>query len=129
MDSIFTKIIKGEIPSHKVHEDDKSFAFMDINPIQPGMVVVVSKQQIDHLWDLPEADYRAVMETVRGVAQKIRQTFPNKKRVAMIVEGFEVPHAHVKVFPVDNEMEVRNLPGGTEPDHAVLSETAKKLSF
>ncbi len=128
-ESIFTKIIKGEIPCHKVHEDDKSLAFMDINPIQEGMVLVVSKQQVDHVWDLSDEDYQALMGTVREVGRRLRQAFPNKERVGVIIEGFEVPHAHVKVFPIDNEREMRALPAPSEPDHAVLSEMAKKLAF
>lgn len=128
-DSIFTKIIKGEIPCHRVHEDDKSLAFMDINPIQPGMVLIVSKKQIDHIWDLPAEDYQALMETVRYVGVRLREVFPNKQRVAVIIEGFEVAHAHVKVFPVDNEHEVRAHPKNVEPDHAALADLAKKLAF
>lgn len=128
-ESIFTKIIKGEIPCHKVHEDDKSLAFMDINPIQEGMVLVVSKQQVDHVWDLTDEDYGALMETVREVGRRLRLAFPDKKRVGVIIEGFEVPHAHVKVFPIDNEREMRNLPESSEPDHSALSEMAKRLAF
>jgi histidine triad (HIT) family protein len=128
-DSIFTKIIKGEIPCHKVHEDDLSLAFMDINPIQPGMVVIVSKKQIDHVWDLPAEDYHAVMETLQEVASRMRKVFNDKERVATIIEGFEVPHAHIKVFPVNNEHDVRAHATGTEPDHKALAEMAAKLAF
>jgi histidine triad (HIT) family protein len=66
-DSIFTKIIKGEIPSHKVYEDDKTIAFLDINPTQPGHTLVVPKKQVEFLWDLDTDDYQAVMETARKV--------------------------------------------------------------
>jgi len=128
-DSIFTKIIKGEIPCHKVHEDDHSLAFLDINPIQPGMVLVVSKQQVDHLWDLPTDAYDSLMQTVYKVGNQLRKTFPDKKRVAVIVEGFEVAHAHVKLFPVDNEQQVRALPAHKEPDHVLLAAMADKLRF
>lgn len=128
-DSIFMKIIKGEIPSHKVHEDDKTLAIIDINPIQPGMVLVIAKAQVDHVWDLSPDDYQALMETVRQVGRRLRETFPDKQRVGVIVEGFEVPHAHVKVFPVNNEQEMRNLPKSTAPDHAALAKLARKLAF
>lgn len=128
-DSIFTKIIKGEIPCHKIYEDDKTLAFMDINPIQPGMILVVSKKQIDHIWELPEDDYMALMATVRKVGRRLREVCMDKKRVAIIVEGFEAPHAHVKVFPVDDENEVRNIPQIKEPDHQALADMAKKLAF
>ncbi|HSX43761.1 MAG TPA: HIT family protein [Candidatus Saccharimonadales bacterium] len=128
-DSIFTKIIKGEIPSHKVHDDEQTLAFMDISPIQPGMVIVVSKKQIDHIWDLSQEDYQALMKTVHLVGQRLRKVFPGKARVAVIIEGFEVPHAHVKVFPVNNEQEVRTSPSHAEPDHSALAEMAEKLAF
>lgn len=128
-DTIFTKIIKGEIPCHKVHEDDKTLAFMDINPIQAGMILVVSKRQVDHIWDLPVEDYSALMDTVGNAGRRLREVFTDKERVAVIIEGFEVPHAHVKVFPVNNEHDVRVLPGGKEPDHAALAEMAQKLAF
>lgn len=128
-DSIFTKIINGEIPCHKIYEDDQVIAFLDIQPIQPGHVLVVPKKPIDHLWDLPQVDYDAVMFVSRRVAQRMREVFNNKARVAMIVEGFEVPHAHVKIFPVNNEQEVRNLPLPTEPDHDSLSKMAVQLQL
>ena len=126
-DSIFTKIINGEIPCHKVYEDNKVIAFLDIHPIQPGHVLVVPKVQIDHLWDLSDDDYQAVMAISKRVAQRLREVFPDKSRVAVIVEGFEVAHAHVKLFPVDNEREVRTLPTQAAPDHTALAELAKKL--
>ncbi|HSX46811.1 MAG TPA: HIT family protein [Patescibacteria group bacterium] len=128
-ETIFTKIIKGEIPSHKVYEDDKTLAIVDIYPIQPGMVLVLAKPQVDHLWDLSEEDYAALMATVRKVGQRLREAFPEKKRVGIIVEGFEVPHAHVKVFPIDNGNEVRAMPSTKEPDHAVFADLAKRLAF
>jgi histidine triad (HIT) family protein len=128
-DSIFTRIIKGEIPCHKIYEDDKTLAFIDITPIQPGMILVVPKKQIDHIWDLSEDDYMALMSTVGKVGRRLRAAFPDKKRVAVIIEGFEVPHAHVKVFPVDDEHEVRSLPEHASPDHAALAEMAKRLAF
>ena len=73
---------------------------------------------MDHIWDLPDEDYQAVMNTVLEVGRRLRKAFPDKKRIGIIVEGFEVPHAHVKVFPVDNEREMRaypNIPNLTTP--------------
>lgn len=128
-DSIFSKIIRGEIPCHKIHEDDKTLAFMDIDPIQPGQVVVVPKAQVDHLWDVNDDDYQAVMATVREVARRLRNEFTDKPRVAIIVEGFEVPHAHVKVFPVSSGDDVRVHPTHAEPDHQALADMAKKLAW
>jgi histidine triad (HIT) family protein len=128
-DSIFTKIIKGEIPCHKVYEDVATFAFLDTHPIQPGHVLVVPKNQVGFVWDMTSEDYQRLMATVQKVGQRIRQVFPEKKRVAVIVEGFDVEnHAHVKVFPFNNDTEFRRIPDmQVEPDHAVLAEIAARL--
>lgn len=130
-DSVFTKIIKGEIPCHKVYEDEKTLAFMDINPIQPGMVLVVPKLQIGHFFELPDADYQALMLAVKKVARKLKEAFSDKPRICVIIEGFELPdHVHVKVFPAANGDELRHVPNPkSEPDHAALSALAQKLAF
>ena len=130
-DSIFTQIIKGEIPCHKVHEDDKTLAFMDIHPIQPGHVLVVPKSQEDFIWNLTPDDYRALMETVRRVGIRLQEVFPQATRVGVMVEGLDVhDHAHVKVFPFSDESEYRNKPDmSQEPDHTALAEIAAKLAF
>jgi len=126
-DSVFTKIIKGEIPCHKIYEDDLTIAFMDINPVQPGMVLVIPKKQIDHFTDLPNEDYEAVMRVVKKVGVKMREVFPDK-RIAVMIEGLDVPHAHVKMFPFATATEFRSLPDpDTEPNHMALAQMAEKL--
>jgi histidine triad (HIT) family protein len=99
-DSVFTKIIKGEIPCHKVYEDELTFAFLTISPVRPGHTLVIPKKQVDHLWDLPDEDYQAVAATTKKVANRIREVF-QPLRVGEQVAGTEVPHAHVHVFPFD----------------------------
>lgn len=129
-DSLFTKIIKGEIPCHKVYEDETTFAFMDIHPIQPGQVLVVPKKQVEFVWDLDEQTYQAVMSAAKKVAERIREVFPEKSHVGLVVEGLDVPHAHLKVFPFNDDAEFRNHPDhSAEPDHAALEQIAKKLAF
>lgn len=127
--SIFTKIIKGEIPCHKVYEDDKTFVFLDIHPIQPGQVLVVPKRQVGFIWDLNNEDYQALMATVQKVGRRIREVFTDKTRVGVMVEGLDVAdHAHVKVFPFSTEAEYRATPDtSTEPDHDTLKTVAAKL--
>jgi histidine triad (HIT) family protein len=128
-DSIFTKIIRGEIPSHKIYEDDLTFAFLDIHPKQPGHVLVISKKEVDHLWDLPDEDYEALMTTARKVAKRIQEVL-NPPRVGMQVEGLGVPHAHVHVFPFGTTEEFyAGADMSKEPDHEKLAEMAKKLAF
>ena len=128
-DSIFTKIIKGEIPCHKIYEDDKTFAFLDIHPKQPGHVLVVPKQETDHIWDLPDEEYLAVMTTVKKVSLRIREVL-KPSRVGVQIEGTGVSHAHVHVFPFETVEEFHVLRDqSAEPDNTALAEMAKKLAF
>lgn len=137
-DSVFTKIIKGEIPCHKVYEDEKTFAFLTINPVLPGHVLVVPKNQVDQFDELPDEDYQAVFNTVKKVAARVKEVFGTKRAVVMVM-GFEVPHAHVHVVPCDkgidfikNSFEHAQLDAAgqtPEPNHAEMTEIAQKLAF
>ncbi|HSX15612.1 MAG TPA: HIT family protein [Candidatus Saccharimonadales bacterium] len=127
-DSVFTKIIKGDLPCHKVYEDARTFAFLDIHPIQPGQVVVVPKKQVDYVWNLDDEDYQALMATGKKVAWKLKEAFPDKHYVALHVEGLELAHAHLKIFPFNTDTEFHNHPDtGAEPDHDALAQIAAKL--
>lgn len=129
-DSLFTKIINGEIPCHKVYEDDKTFAFLDIHPIQPGQTLIVPKSQVEFVWDLDSETYQALMATAQKVALRMRQVFPEKSRVGMHIEGLDVNHAHIKVFPFSTDEEFRHSPDmSAEPDHVTLSGIAASLIF
>lgn len=130
-DSVFTKIIKGEIPCHKVYEDDKTLAFLDIHPAMPGQTVVVPKVQRSFVWDLDETDYQALMSTVQKVGRQLREVFPSKKRIGVYVEGMDVDnHAHVVLIPFDTTSEF-HAPAdmALEPDHSALAEMAAKLKL
>lgn len=128
-DSIFTKIIRGEIPSHKIYEDDKTFAFLDIHPKTPGHALVVPKQEVEFIWDLADEDYAALMATVKKVGRRIRDVM-GKQFVGLLVVGDEVPHAHIHVYPFDTIEESRRIADLTaEPDHAALAKIAKQLAF
>lgn len=128
-DSIFTKIIKGEIPCHKVYEDDKTLAFLDIHPVQPGHVLVIPKSQVEFVWDLTDQDYSAVMAATQRVAKRLREVL-SVPYVGTQIIGVDVPHAHVHVIPFRTTEEFRNRPDMTaEPDHVALAEMAKKLAF
>lgn len=129
-DSIFTKIIKGDIPCHKIYEDEFAFAFMDIYPIQSGQVVVVSKKQVSNFFDLEDTDYRGFTDAVKKIAIKMKAVFPDKKRIGVMIEGLEVDHVHAKLFPINSGTEFRAEPDiNAEPDHEALAEMAKKLAF
>jgi histidine triad (HIT) family protein len=129
--SIFTKIINGDIPCHKVYEDEASLAFLDIHPIQTGHVLVVPKKQIGFVWDMDGEDYLGLMLAVQKVGKRLKEVFPSKGRIGVIIEGLDVPdHAHVKIFPFDTDEEFRFKPDPDgEPDHAALAELAKKIAF
>jgi histidine triad (HIT) family protein len=103
-DSIFTKIIRGEIPCHKVYEDEKAFAMLDIDPLADGHTLVFPKKQVDLIWDLDKETYEYLFEKAREIAQKI-QAEMKPIRVGMVVEGFGVPHAHIHLVPLyDNDV-------------------------
>ena len=95
-DSIFTKIINGEIPCHKIYEDDKTFAFLDIFPTSPGHTLVIPKIQIDKIYDLPDDYYAAVFETGRKLAKNMETVLG--KRTFYKVMGVDVPHAHLQLI-------------------------------
>lgn len=128
-DSIFTKIIKGEIPAHKIYEDDDVLAFLDIHPIVPGHTLVVPKKQVEFIWDLSDEDYQTLMAAVKKIALHLRETL-DVSYVGEKVVGTDVPHAHVHLIPFNKDKEYNRGPGETsEPDHAALAATAQRLSF
>lgn len=127
-DSIFTKIIRGEIPSHKIYEDEKTFAFLDINPANEGHTLVVPKAQIEFVWDLNEADYIALMQSVRKIAQRLKHVY--RSYVSEVVIGVDVPHAHVHLIPFTDSAQLKNIfENSGEPDHDALKKVAEKLFF
>lgn len=128
-DSIFTKIIKGEIPSHKIYEDDKTYVFLDIYPIVPGQAMVIPKSQVEFVWDLSDEDYQAVMNVTKKVGRRLREVL-GTKYVGVKIEGVEVPHAHVKLYPFNTVKEYHASPDmSVDPDHDALAKMASALAF
>lgn len=128
-ETIFTKIIKGDIPSYKIYEDDKVLAFLDIHPIQPGHVLVISKAQVDPVWDLPDQDYDAVMWAAKRIAVHLKNKL-GVDRVGCQIIGVDVHHAHVHLIPFNTVEEFRASQNmSTEPDHAALEAMRKKLTL
>jgi histidine triad (HIT) family protein len=99
MASIFSKIVAGEIPSYKIAEDDKFYAFLDVNPNAKGHTLCIPKQEVDKIFDLDEETYIELMRFSRKVAKAIEKSIPCK-RVGMAVIGLEVPHVHVHLIPL-----------------------------
>jgi histidine triad (HIT) family protein len=110
MNSIFTKIIRGEIPSYKVAEDDKHVAFLDAMPIAKGHTLVVPKQEIDLIFDLENEDFKEFWSFAQKVAKKMGRTYSDK-RIAVAVIGLEVPHAHIHLVPISKteDMNFKNV--------------------
>ena len=105
MASIFTRIIRGEIPCYKVAENDRAIAFLDIRPLTVGHTLVVPKTEVDNVFDLDDQDYAAVFDLVRNVAEAQKHEIPCN-RVGLSVLGFEVPHAHAHVVPLRSEADL-----------------------
>lgn len=105
MASIFTRIIRGEIPCYKVAEDDKYFAFLDINPLAKGHTLVIPKTEVDYLFDLDDETLSGLTLFAKRIAQRIKD-YTHCKKVAMVVLGLEVPHAHIHLIPMNSEADV-----------------------
>jgi histidine triad (HIT) family protein len=101
MPTIFTKIIRGEIPSYRIAEDEMFYAFLDIFPLREGHTLVVPKLETDRLFDLPEEHLRAMLNFAKPIALAIEQAFPCQ-RAGLSVIGLEVPHAHLHIVPIDS---------------------------
>ncbi|MDN5275220.1 MAG: hypothetical protein JWP06_1121 [Candidatus Saccharibacteria bacterium] len=128
-DSIFSKIVRGDILSHKIYEDERTFVFLDIHPQVKGHALVVPKAQVEFLWDLDDADYHAVTETAKKVALRLRSVL-GVPYVGEKVIGVDVPHAHVQLIPFTHAEEyVQMADMSLESDHALLAELASKLAF
>lgn len=128
MSSLFTKIINGEVPSHKVYEDNATYAFLNIYPSQPGHVLVVPRLEVDRFYDLPDDDYQKLMATVKKLAKHMEEVLG--KRITVKIMGFDVPHAHVHLIPADTAAAFYASEDTTiEPDHAALAKMAQKLAL
>ncbi len=105
MATIFSKIVNGEIPSHKIAEDDRFYAFLDINPLAKGHTLVVPKQEIDYLFDLEDELLAGMTVFSKKVARAIEKAVPCK-RIGVAVLGLEVPHAHIHLIPLNEESDI-----------------------
>lgn len=102
---IFSKIAAGEIPSYKCAEDAQFYAFLDINPLKEGHTLVIPRREVDYIFDMEDEELAAFQTFAKKVAKAIKSAYPCKK-VAQVVLGLEVPHAHIHLIPMDNEGDV-----------------------
>jgi histidine triad (HIT) family protein len=101
MTTIFSKIIKGEIPSYKIAENEDYFAFLDINPLKKGHTLVVPKKETDYIFDLEDVNLSGMMLFSKKIASAIKSAYPCN-RIAVVILGLEVPHAHIHLIPMDS---------------------------
>ena len=127
MATIFTKIIKGEIPCYKIAEDDRYFAFLDINPLKAGHTLVVPKKETDYLFDLEDDQLSGLILFSKKVASAIKSAIPCN-RIGLAVLGLEVPHAHIHLVPMDTMDDVNFKNPKLKFSQEEFSEIAAKIS-
>lgn len=127
METIFSKIVRGDIPCHKVAENERFLAFLDIQPLKRGHVLVIPKTEVDYIFDLEDGMLAEMMVFSKAVAAKIKAVFPCKK-VGVAVIGLEVPHAHIHLIPINamNDMNFANEK--LKLEQSELAEIAGKIS-
>ncbi|HEX6982075.1 MAG TPA: HIT family protein [Balneolaceae bacterium] len=126
MATIFTKIIEGEIPCHKVAETDEHIAFLDISPIAEGHTLVVPKKEIDYFFDLPEGLMKKTVDFAQTIARAIDSSL-HPLRTGVIVQGLEVPHAHVHLIPLYKNEQVMVLGNKVDVSEERMKELAAKI--
>ena len=124
--SIFSKIVNGDIPAHKVAEDSEFLAFLDVSPLVMGHVLVIPKKEIDYIFDIEDDTYAKLMLFAKKVAIGVKKAFPCKK-VGVAVIGLEVPHAHIHLIPMNNVSDMNFSKEKLKPSREDLAEAAAKI--
>ena len=126
MASIFSRIVRGEIPCHKIAEDERFLAFLDVNPLVEGHCLVIPKEEIDYIFDLDDDTLGALHVFAKKVAGAIKQAIPCL-RVGVAVIGLEVPHAHVHLVPLNSMADINFSRPKLKPSQEELAETAERI--
>jgi len=128
MATIFTKIINGEIPCYKIAEDDNYFAFLDIRPVVKGHTLVVPKKETDYIFDLDDVTLSEMMLFAKKVSKALQQVVPCK-RIALMVLGLEVPHAHIHLLPIqkESEFDIRNKHTFPDNEMTAIAQEVQKI--
>jgi histidine triad (HIT) family protein len=126
MSSIFSKIVQGEIPCHKIAEDDQFLAFLDVMPLVEGHTLVIPKQEIDYIFDLDPEVLAGLMKFAQRIAPAIKKAIPCK-RVGVAVIGLEVPHAHVHLVPLNRMLDINFSQEKLKLSHESLAKTAELI--
>lgn len=126
MASVFTRIISGEIPSFKIAEDDRFFAFLDISPLAKGHTLVVPKQETDYIFDIDDAQHKDLWDFAKRVAKAVKNAVPCK-RIGIAVIGLEVPHAHIHLIPMNKVSDMNFASPKLSFPSAEMEEIAQKI--
>ena len=126
MPSLFTRIIQGEIPAHKILENEHYLAFLDIRPVNPGHTLVIPKQEVDYIFDVEDKTLEGLIVFAKTVAKAIEKAIPCK-RVGVMVAGLEVPHAHVHLIPILESLTELNFSRAKSATQEELAEVASKI--
>ncbi len=127
MATIFSRIASGEIPSYKVAENDRFFAFLDINPLVPGHTLVIPKREVDYIFDLPDDELAEMQLFAKRIATAIKKAIPCIK-VGQAVIGLEVPHAHIHLVPLNSEKDMDFRGPHTKVSEEKMKEIAEKIA-
>ncbi|MDG1934361.1 MAG: HIT family protein [Flavobacteriales bacterium] len=127
MSTIFTKIVKGEIPSYKIAENDRFFAFLDINPIVYGHVLVIPKREVDYIFDLSDEHFVELFKYSKKIAIAMKKVI-KCKRIGVSVIGLEVPHAHIHLIPLNTVSDINFDVKRLSFSEIEMNEIAKKIS-
>lgn len=128
MATIFSRIVAGEIPCHKIAEDDEFFAFLDINPVAVGHTLVIPKKEVDYIFDIDDPMLGRMMAFAKRVARAL-ETAIECKRVGLAVMGLEVPHAHIHLIPITKESDMNFFGKKKEMTQEELAAVAEKVRF
>ncbi len=127
MSTIFTRIVKGEIPSYKVAESERFYAFLDIRPLTEGHTLVIPKREVDYIFDLDPEELSALFAFAQRVAKGIKAAIPCR-RVAVAVLGMEVPHAHIHLVPLNSEGDLDFKKPKLSPDEKRMKHIADEIA-
>jgi histidine triad (HIT) family protein len=126
MPTIFTKILAGDIPAHKILENDRYLAFLDLRPVNPGHTLVIPKQEIDYIFDIEDELLQGLIVFAKRVAKAIRKAIPCKK-IGVMVAGLEVPHAHIHLIPILQSLAELNFARAKNMEQEELARIATKI--
>jgi histidine triad (HIT) family protein len=124
-DCIFCKIVGKEIPAHIIQEDENFLVFLDVNPVNPGHLLIIPKEHVESVFDLPDEQYKNIFETAKALSTPLQNAMQSRK-IGIAVEGFGVPHAHVHLVPLHNPNEL-NPERATHMDDETLVTIAEKI--